>query len=110
MDQDKRNKKRELGYSKIWIKERDTPAYLRDLNDKGIKIDIPGNFPVKAGEHFSIIIIPEDFMDIPSFEISIEVRWIKADTPIVSLGAFIPVIKDPEQRKHFCKLIEYYKD
>lgn len=102
--------KRELGYSKIWIKNYNIPGYLRDLNELGIKLDIPVDLYIKEGESLSLVVIPEESIKIPSFELTAEVRWYKKDYPFSSLGVKINPIPDPIYRDSYHKLISYYEE
>jgi len=110
MVSNKRGLKREPGYSKVWIKELNIPAYLRDLNKIGLKIDIPMDMEVKTGEILSLVILPEEAIKIPSFEISVEVRWSRRDDPFTSLGVKINPIRDSIYKKNYEKLIAFYRE
>ncbi len=108
MPLDKRETEREPGYAKVWVKELKSPAYLRDMNIGGIKLAIPDNIRVGKDDKLSLVIIPEETIGIPSFELEVEIRWTRNEEIYTTIGTSITSFPKPLYRTSYEHLLEYY--
>ncbi len=108
MPTDKRGNPREPGYAKVWIKGLEKPAYLRDMNESGIKIGIPDTVELAPGGRLTLISIPEETSGIPSFELDVEIRWIRAEEIYTTVGTSISGYTKPIYHDSYEQLLAYY--
>jgi hypothetical protein len=89
MAKNKRREKREPCYGKLIFLTRDVPAYIRDISEQGMRIDVPRPFEpcVNPQDSCTVKILPEGDAVFEPFMAEIEIRWIRTDPLFTSIGA-----------------------
>ncbi len=89
MGKNKRKEKREPCYGKLIFLANDVPAYIRDISEQGMRIDVPVPFEpcVNPQDTCTVKILPEGDAVFEPFIAEIEIRWIRTDPVFTSIGA-----------------------
>ncbi len=96
MGQNKRKEKREPCYGKLIFQATDVPAYIRDISEQGMRIDVPLPFEpmVNPLDVCAVKILPEGDALFEPFTAEIEIRWIRTDPLFTSIGARLNCLEE----------------
>lgn len=89
MSKNKRKEKREPCYGKLVFLANEVPAYIRDISEEGMRIDVPIPFEpcVNPQNVCTVKILPEGDAVFEPFTAEIEIRWIRTDPIFTHIGA-----------------------
>jgi hypothetical protein len=92
--------------AKVSINGFEGEAVLRNINHGGFRMESRTYAAIMVGEHYTMWIKPEVSANLPSFNLEVEVRWVRSTETSFNSGFL--VIKPPADRS-FEKYIEHNK-
>ena len=108
MGNEQRKSPRVSGYAKALLVGPTIPGYIRDLSRAGCQVAFMQPVAASTGDLLRIRVIAEQSLDIPAFELSLRVRWLKPDPLWFALGGEIEEVSCREDENVFERLVEYY--
>jgi c-di-GMP-binding flagellar brake protein YcgR len=81
-------------------------AVLRNVSIGGFRMESRTFAAMQPGEQFTMQIAPLPETGIASFEVKVEVRWVKSDVSSFNVGF---LIVNPAAERYLTKYIEYLK-
>lgn len=110
MAQNKRKEKREPCYGKLVFLDNEVPAYIRDISEQGMRIDVPVPFEpcVNPQDICSVEILPEGDAVFEPFTAEIEIRWIRTNHLFTSIGGKLNRFEEGK-RDAYETLLSLYK-
>jgi len=84
--------------------EKETPASLRDVSEKGLSIKSDDYIDIEPNSPYVIAIIPEKETNIDEFKLEIESRWVKLNRNKMESGFSVIV---PFDKKEFYDYLEF---
>jgi hypothetical protein len=103
---DNRREPRYSSIARLNIDGFEGEAILRNINRGGFRMESRTYAAVTLGEHYTMRISPETSTGLNTFDLEVEVRWIRSTE--TSFNAGFLVIKAPRDRA-FEKYIEYVR-
>jgi hypothetical protein len=108
MGSEHRENPRVSGYAKALLLGPTTPGYIRDLSKTGCQVAFMQPIAASVGDLLTLRVIAEQGLNIPPFELTLRVRWLKPDALWFALGGEIESVSCREDENVFERLVTYY--
>jgi PilZ domain len=108
MGTEQRRHPRVPSYAKALLVGPQVPGYIRDLSRHGCQVAFMQPVTAAVGEEILLRVIAENDPAIPSFDLTIRLRWAKRDSIWYAFGGEIISVNSPEGNEVFEKLVSYY--
>lgn len=108
-DADIRSERRARLHAKVVLLEGKIPGYLRDLSGQGCRITLLRPAPLRRNDRVTLRVLPGEESAIPSFSISLEVLWTRADPVYFFLGGRVRPLAGASDLAPLEKLRAYYE-
>lgn len=105
----RRDSERSYTYAKIVINEIDILGYVRDISRDGIRIEVFDTVELNGGEEMIATIIPDQDLDIEPFNLAVQIRWSRENTPTTSVGLHVVSHRSKLSKEHFNRLFRVFK-
>jgi hypothetical protein len=108
MGSEQRRHPRVPSYAKALLVGPQVPGYIRDLSRHGCQVAFMQPVTAGIGDEMILRVIADHDPTIPTFDLSIRVRWAKRDSIWYTFGGEILSVGSEQGIEVFEKLVSYY--
>lgn len=108
MANEERREKRTRTHAKVLLLAGGIPGYLRDLSPAGCQVSLLK--PAPPEDRLPLRVIPAEESGIPTFIVTLEVRWSREDPVFRQVGGVLHLPEDPQARRSLNRLYAYYEE
>ncbi len=106
----RRHADRSYTYAKVVIVEFDEIGYMRDMSPTGVRIELFTAVELEPEMETIATIIPHQDLDIPPFNMHVQVRWIGENGPTTSVGLLAKEFQTKEGKEYYRRLLEVFNN
>jgi hypothetical protein len=108
MGSEQRRHPRVPSYAKALLVGPQIPGYIRDLSRHGCQVAFMQPISAGIGASLTLRVIAEHDPAIPTFDLTVRIRWAKRDSIWYAFGGEIESVSSDTGDEVFDKLVSYY--